>query len=342
MKKLISLLFIAITLNCFATSWTPYFTGFTTAPVVNESEYYISDTSGLLVTAVLNMTATASNLTSFSVTIPFPAAYEMRHIVWVSNASAWKSTPGLMIIRARSNIADVYLQNENSGTNGNFTASGTKSVMFTITYERMSVEKPTQIFFLGNSLMNDDLNRSGSGWNGYYVPIKAYKTIKNSIDNVNYDVWASSGKSTKYMVDNWSTIKTGIDSGAVVIFMEGTNYLFQNDTSTANGAYQYALMLRDSVYSCNAKFIICTTSSRDVTGDPANLLQKIWDYNSLITSDTTKFDAVVRIGEDAMFDTRADCSVTGNYKSDKLHWVSGGQDRSALLMANRAIAYLNQ
>ena len=112
-------------------TWIPTYTGFTggSEPTVTIAEYYLT---GKVCNARLAASAGTSNATSFTVTLPFPAAStgQQNFTILVTNGGTLQTTPGRLATRVGSNIADIYL---NTGT-GTFTASGNKNAVFNITY----------------------------------------------------------------------------------------------------------------------------------------------------------------------------------------------------------------
>lgn len=112
------------------TDWMPTFTGFSATPTITAARYTIN---GKWVDLHLRMDPTTSNATTFMLTLPFAAANTavQTFVVAVVNNGAFQASAGKLNTRVNSNIADVFL----TITSGAFTASGTKAVTCSITYE---------------------------------------------------------------------------------------------------------------------------------------------------------------------------------------------------------------
>lgn len=112
------------------TTYVPVITGFTTTPTINNARYTLV---GKMCTVDIRLSATASNATTKTITLPF-AAYGgavTRVQGWVFNNGA--STTGVLRIdtSAGSAVATLY----RDGTGLAWTASGTADYAFSITYE---------------------------------------------------------------------------------------------------------------------------------------------------------------------------------------------------------------
>lgn len=112
--------------------YVPTFTGFSADPGIVSSKYTIQ---GKICTVRWRQTAGTSNATTFTITLPFAAKsltsdLNYAHIVAVDN-NAVKSTPGLIVTRQNSNIADVYTNTASAA----WTSSSTKFFSGTLIYE---------------------------------------------------------------------------------------------------------------------------------------------------------------------------------------------------------------
>ncbi len=112
-------------------TWIPAFTGFSTDPTINKASY---KQVGKSVTARVSMNTGVSNATTFTITLPVAAhgsGLQFFALGQVTDNSVVQTTPGLLVTRANSTIADIYKNSANSG----WTASGNKRAQFVITYE---------------------------------------------------------------------------------------------------------------------------------------------------------------------------------------------------------------
>ena len=118
-----------VTATTSSGSWVPTFTGFSANPTGVTARY---NTIGKLCQCYVYMTSGTSNATTFTMTLPFAAANTTVQTFFGAvgvdnniNQNSWVRT------RMNSNILDVF----RTVTTNTWTASGTKGVFFTITYE---------------------------------------------------------------------------------------------------------------------------------------------------------------------------------------------------------------
>lgn len=112
-------------------SWTPTFTGFSADPAVTFARYTLIGKTCICTVVMGNGT---SNATTFTMTLPAVAANtgiaKSAGASAVDNGAALTTTPRIDTA-ANSNIATI----RSSPAAGAWTASSTKRVEFTITYE---------------------------------------------------------------------------------------------------------------------------------------------------------------------------------------------------------------
>lgn len=112
------------------TAWVPTFTGFSVVPSSVTARYLVQ---GKSCTCYLASSAGTSNATTFTITLPFNAKNGSQYFanIMVTNNGVATTTPGLLVTRASSNIADLYLNTSAAA----WTASASKNARFVITYE---------------------------------------------------------------------------------------------------------------------------------------------------------------------------------------------------------------
>lgn len=122
--------YIAQSIGQTMTDWVPTLTGFSATPTVNSARYTLN---GKWCTCQFNMTATTSNATTFTITLPFAAANTTVQTfpVLVADNGSQQAGAGKLNTRVNSNVADIY----KTLPSGTFTGSGTKASNFVITYE---------------------------------------------------------------------------------------------------------------------------------------------------------------------------------------------------------------
>lgn len=188
-----------------------------------------------------------------------------------------------------------------------------------------------QLVFVGNSLMNHSVG-PGVLLYGYYIPFGVYASI-NATRHIAIATDAISGQTQTTINSNFPTsVMPNLCEGDIVVLWEITNDCGVNG-ATGQQAYDNIIAYRDMVVSCGCKLVVCTGIARDMAGDPADLLTRIFDCNTLIRNNSSEFYAVCDLAADAMFNQRADCSNGANYASDKVHLVQGGQDNVISLMS---------
>ena len=187
-----------------------------------------------------------------------------------------------------------------------------------------------KLIFEGNSLT--DLGQDGGPVYGQYVPLTIYNNVKASHTLV-YSCYAISGRTQTQINASLSTnITPYIRPGDIIINWEGTNDLFVNALS-ANDAYANLVTYANTVRNLGAKLIIGTVIARDYVSDPGDLMDRIDAYNVLVRTNASSIcEAVCDLGADAMFDTRADTANGTNYKADKVHLATAGQNNVISLM----------
>lgn len=112
-------------------TWTPTFTGFSTDPTINAARY---TQVGKLVSVAVNCNNGTSNSTGYTMTLPVAAAGSAKQFglaAVVTDNGVAQTSPGLLRTNINSTTLDVF----QDMANGGWTASGSKKVQFTFTYE---------------------------------------------------------------------------------------------------------------------------------------------------------------------------------------------------------------
>lgn len=193
------------------------------------------------------------------------------------------------------------------------------------------------IIFEGNSLFNRQTGGATDG--GQYIPVTVYNNVRATYP-LAYQSRAISGRNQSQIN---AAITTNIAPFAkrndVMVIWEGTNDLYTNGV-TGQQAYDNLMTYVTTVRGYGAKVVVCTVIARDYALDPADLMDRIAAYNTLIRNNTSNFDAVCDLAADPVFDTRADASNTTYYNADKIHQAQGGQDQVVTLLTATLIALL--
>lgn len=186
------------------------------------------------------------------------------------------------------------------------------------------------LIFEGNSLT--DLGQDGGPVYGQYVPLTVYANVRTG-RVLNYRCYAISGRTqTQINASLPTNILPFIKAGDVIVNWEGTNDLFVNGL-TAQAAYDNLVTYSQAVRAMGVKLMICTVIARDYVSDPADLMDRIDAYNVLVRTNAASIcEVVCDLGADAMFNTRADTANGTNYKADKVHLATAGQNNVITLM----------
>lgn len=187
------------------------------------------------------------------------------------------------------------------------------------------------IYFEGNSLMVNDLNRTFAC--DYYVPTTVYQNLLAGGAKLSLWCRAQGGRKQSEMnTDVANYITPYLQPNDIIVLWEGTNDLGNGGLSSAD-AWANVVTYINSIPR-GVKLVICTVIARDFVSDAADLMTRIGEYNTLVRNNASTYGyTVCDLGADPMFDDRADCSVTANYDSfDKVHLKSGGNTRVVSLM----------
>lgn len=108
---------------------TPTQTGFSSVPTVTTNFNYKGEIKECTVHYAPSANG-SSNATTYTVTLPFPAANTQPQIFLIRIVDSGTVALGRLVTRVNSNIADLYP----SVSTNNWTGSGTKGASFVITY----------------------------------------------------------------------------------------------------------------------------------------------------------------------------------------------------------------
>jgi hypothetical protein len=186
-----------------------------------------------------------------------------------------------------------------------------------------------KLIFEGNSLMalGSGSSSATSNWNGHYIPINVY-SYQKTFHSVNLTMLDSVAKTTK-QINNQKYITVGkiANKGDVVILWEITNDLFVNNVSVDSG-YSHVKLYCDYVRNIiKAKVIICTMIARDYSTDPSDLWTRGQAINSLIVTNKHSIcDTLIDLGSLSIFNSKAGCSNSLYYDTDRLHLTSTARD----------------
>lgn len=182
------------------------------------------------------------------------------------------------------------------------------------------------LFFQGNSLFDTNLNHTVN--NQKYVTLAIYDSLKAAYPKLAWLDYSISGQDQvqiNALISSQFTVKM-VKSKDVIVIWEGTNNLAHYSSKTGATAFSELQTFVNTVAAYTDKYIVCTTIARDLSGDPVDLMTRIGDYNTLIRANYTG-NHLCDLGADAMFDTRADASVSPPYDTDKLHLFQSGQTK---------------
>jgi len=181
-----------------------------------------------------------------------------------------------------------------------------------------------KLFTEGNSLMNWSLNHLVI--NGRYVSYGIYNSVRVGRRLSLVDYGTSSQNQTEINAALSSRITPFFKIPDVIFLWEGTNDMYTNGL-TGLQAYNNLVTYSTIVRNLGAKLVVATVIARDYSTDPADLMDRINDYNTLVRANQSSIcDGLCDLALDSHFDTRADASNTTYYHADKLHIVQAGQD----------------
>lgn len=191
-------------------------------------------------------------------------------------------------------------------------------------------KRQRNLIFEGNSLT--DLGQDGGPVYGQYIPLTVYANVRTG-RVLNYRCYSISGRTqTQINASLPTNILPFIKAGDIIVNWEGTNDLFVNSLSAAD-AYANLVTYSQAVRAMGVKLVICTVIARDFATDPPDLMDRVDAYNVLVRNNASSIcEAVCDLGADAMFDTRADTANGTNYKADKVHLATAGQNNVITLM----------
>lgn len=193
----------------------------------------------------------------------------------------------------------------------------------------LGIPRQRNIFFEGNSLFARATGGALDG--GHFIPLSIYNTVRTA-RILAYQSFAIAGR-TQTQIN--SSLSTNITPRAkyddVIVLWEGTNDMYVNDLSGA-AAYANLVTYRDAVVALGAKLVVATVIARDYVDDDVDLMDRIDAYNALVMANTSLFEAVCPLHQNAAFNARADASNLTYYNADKIHQAQGGQDLVVTLL----------
>lgn len=190
----------------------------------------------------------------------------------------------------------------------------------------------TRVIFEGNSLTALDANSVNVG--GQYVAQTIYNTIISTKSRVSMISWAVSGRNqTQIATDIGIHITPYAQPGSIISYWEGTNAMGAGGMSAVD-AYAQVVSYAQTVIPYGVQLVVGTVAARDMAGDAADLMDRIDAYNALIRSGAATYGwTTADVAADAAFATRAACSNGTNYKADKIHMATAGQNLAASIFA---------
>jgi hypothetical protein len=196
---------------------------------------------------------------------------------------------------------------------------------------RRSGSPQRRIIFEGNSLMN--YSAEPLFLFGHYIPQTVYNNVRTAHFKLAYTSYAISGRTQTLINASLSTnITPFVKAGDIILIWEGTNDMGVNALSGA-AAFANVVTYLNTVAPYGVKVVLCTVIARDMTGDAADLMTRIGDYNTLIRNSASTYGyTVCDLAADTHFDARADASDATYYNADKIHQALVGQDLVISLM----------
>jgi hypothetical protein len=191
--------------------------------------------------------------------------------------------------------------------------------------QRQQPHRQRKLVFQGNSLFDTNVNHTINGLK--YVTLKIYDNIRAVKTFAFFDFSVSGQDQTTINTLISTQISTFVKSGDIVVIWEGTNDLAHDNALTGAAAYAKLVTFIQACQAVGAKVIVCTAIARDLSGDAADLMTRIGDYNTLIRNNYVSLGVTLcDLGVDTHFDARGDCANATYYDTDKLHLVQTGQD----------------
>lgn len=182
-----------------------------------------------------------------------------------------------------------------------------------------------KLFFQGNSLLDTNLNHTIN--NLKYVTYTLYNNIRGSYPGLALVEYSISGQDqvqiNALMTQQFTSAL--VYQNSVVVIWEGTNNLSHYPSKTGAEAFADLQSFITHVSQFTSKIIVCTTIARDLSGDPADLMTRIDDYNVLVRANYSG-NNLCDLALNANFWPRSAASNTTYYDTDKLHLVQTGQD----------------
>jgi hypothetical protein len=193
-----------------------------------------------------------------------------------------------------------------------------------------------QIFFEGNSLMNNIANANTAG--GHYVSVTAYNTIIATPKTVMGFHYAIGGQNQAQINSAFSTrISPYLRANDIYVIWEGLNDL--RGGLTAAQAYANLVTCIANIKGLGGKVVVGTVAKSDFTGDAADLPTRVDTYNASVLANTD-VDAIANIGADSHFDQLADASNATYYLADKIHLATTGQNLAASIISTAVLTLL--
>jgi hypothetical protein len=191
------------------------------------------------------------------------------------------------------------------------------------------IPRQRQIFFEGNSLFARATG--GAIDNGHFIPSSVYGGVISG-RTLAYQSLAIAGRTqTQINAAIGTNITPYVRHNDVIVLWEGTNDMYVNDLSGA-AAYANLITYRNAVVALGAKLVVATVIARDYVDDDVDLMDRIDAYNALVMANSSLFEAVCALHQDAAFNARADAANLTYYNADKIHQAQGGQDLVVTLL----------
>lgn len=182
-----------------------------------------------------------------------------------------------------------------------------------------------KLVFQGNSLFDTNVNHTVN--NQKYVTLGIYNNLRTTYTGLAFFDYSISGQDqvqiNALITSQFDSVK--IKPQDVVVIWEGTNNLAHYPSKTGAQAFAELQAWVNIVKRFTDKYIVCTTIARDLAADPADLMTRIDDYNTLIRANYSGVH-LCDLGAHSFFNTRAKASVSPPYDTDKLHLYQLGQD----------------
>ena len=191
------------------------------------------------------------------------------------------------------------------------------------------IPRQRNIIFEGNSLFFRATGGAVDG--GRFIPVSIYESVRVGRTLAFHELSLAGRTQTQINAALSTNIYPVAKHNDVIVLWEGTNDMYVNDLSGA-AAYANLVTYRNAVVALGAKLVVATVIARDYLDDDVDLMDRIDAYNALVMANTSLFDGVCALHQDAAFNARADASNLTYYNADKIHQAQGGQDLVVTLL----------